>query len=50
MSPASTIAHHRDSNLSARPVDSVALEAMNTRFARRLNREAGIAEASIEWS
>ena len=37
-------------NVSAWPVDCVALEAMDNRFPRWLNCEAGIVRAVIEWS
>ena len=40
---------HSDPKVSARPGDSIAPEAQDNRFPRWLNREAGIAEAVIEW-
>jgi hypothetical protein len=43
-------ARYRDPNVSARSVDSVASASVDNRLPRWLNREAGIAEAVIEWS
>jgi len=41
---------YRDPTRSAQPADSVVPEAIGNRFPRWPNREAGTAEAAIEWS